>query len=121
MSDRLAACFKQVVGTQLGLLLLASIAAALVFGLADGVAAALGGGLAILNTVLSRRSIIRASKLAYTQPDVGMFPVFSGLLLRIFVFAAGFAGSVLVLGMAPLLVIAGYVLVQLGYLACKMS
>ena len=121
MTDRLAVCFKQVVNTQLGLLLLAFIVASLLFDVARGLATVIGGGLAILNTVLARRSIIRASKLAYTQPDVGMLPVFSGLLSRIFVFAAGFAGGVLVLGMAPLAVIAGYAFVQLGYLACKMS
>ena len=121
MSDRLASCFKQVVTTQLGLLLVTFAVASLAFGVGHGLATALGGGLAILNTVLARRSIIRASKLAYTRPDVGMLPVFSGLLQRIFVFAAGFVGGVLLLGLPPLPVIAGFVLAQLGYLACKMS
>ena len=121
MTDRLSDCFKRVVTTQLGLLLVTFLVASLGFSTGHGLAAALGGGLAILNTVLARRSIIRASKLAYTQPDVGMLPVFSGLLQRIFVFAAGFAGGVLLLGLPPLPVIAGFVLVQLGYLACKMS
>ena len=121
MTDRLAGCFKQVVVMQLGLLLMTFIVASLAFSIWHGLATALGGGLAILNTVLARRSIIRASKLAYTQPDVGMLPVFSGLLQRIFVFAAGFAGGVMLLGLPPLPVIAGFVLVQLGYLACKMS
>ena len=121
MTDRLASCFKQVLLAQLGLLLVAILLAGLVSGAVHALAATLGGGLAILNTVLARRSIIRASNLAYTQPDVGMLPVFSGLLQRVIVFAAGFAGGVLLLGLPPLPVIAGFILVQLGYLACKMS
>ena len=120
MSDRLASCFKQVIVTQLGLTLATILVTSLVFSTWHGLAAALGGGLAMLNTSLARRSIIRASQLAYTQPDVGMLPVFSGLLQRVFVFAAGFAGGVLLLGLPPLPVIVGFVLVQLGYLACRM-
>ena len=103
------------------LLLTGFLVASMVFSTLHGLATVLGGGLAILNTILARRSIVRASKLAYTQPDVGMLPVFSGLLQRIFVFAAGFTGGVLVLGLMPLPIIVGFVLVQLGYLACKMS
>lgn len=121
MPDRLGACFKQVLLAQLGLLLAGFLVASLVFSALHGAATLLGGCLAILNTILAKRSIIRASKLAYTQPEVGMLPVFSGLLQRIFAFAAGFAGGVLILGLMPLAILIGFALVQLGYLACKMS
>ena len=119
MADRLSGCFKQVIGTQAGLLLLGSLAAGLGYGLDHALAVALGAGLAMINTVIARRSIQRASELAYRQPDVGMLPVFSGLVQRLTIFAAGFAGGVLIAGLSPLPLLIGFLLAQLGYLACR--
>ena len=121
MSDRMSRCFKQVILAQLGWLVVSTLLVSLIFSLAHGIAIAFGAGLAIVNTVLSRRSILRASELAYTQPDAAMLPVFSGLLQRLAVFAAGFAGGVLLWGLLPLPILIGFALAQLGYLACKMS
>jgi hypothetical protein len=50
-----------------------------------------------------------------------MLPVFSGLVQRLIVFAAGFTGGVLLWGLLPLPILIGFALAQLGYLACKMS
>jgi len=106
---------------QLGLMCAVFLVAAVVFSVNHGVATAFGASLAMVNTIFSRRSIKKASELAYTQPDLGMLPVFSGLLQRMTVFAAGFSGGVLLFGLLPLPILAGFALAQLGYLACRMS
>jgi hypothetical protein len=119
MSGKLSGCFRQVLQAQLGLLMAGALVAGLVFSLDHALAAAFGSGLAIFNTILARRSVQRASELAYTQPDVVMLPVFSGLVQRLLVFAAGFAGGVLLLSLLPLPLLAGFALAQAGYLACR--
>jgi hypothetical protein len=121
MSGKLSGCFKQVMQAQVAILLVSAAMAGLVFSLNHGLSAAFGASLAIFNTILARRSIQRASALAYTQPEVVMLPVFSGLLQRLTVFAAGFAAGVLLWGLLPLSILAGFALTQLGYLACRKS
>lgn len=121
MSDKLAGCFKQVMLAQAGLLFVSALVLSLVFSLNHGLASAFGASLAMFNTMIARRSIVRASELAYTQPDVVMLPVFSGLVQRLLVFAAGFAVGVLVWGLLPLPMLAGFALTQFGYLACRKS
>ena len=121
MSGKLSGCFKQVMLAQLGLLFVSALVSSLVFSLNHGLASAFGASLAMFNTILARRSIVKASELAYTQPDVVMLPVFSGLVQRLIVFAAGFAGGVLLWGLLPLPILAGFALTQFGYLACRES
>jgi len=50
-----------------------------------------------------------------------MLPVFSGLVQRLAVFAVGFAAGVLLWGLLPLPMLAGFALTQFGYLACRKS
>ena len=121
MSDKLSSCFKQVMLAQAGLLFVSALVLSLVFSLNHGLASAFGASLAMFNTMIARRSIVRASELAYTQPDVVMLPVFSGLVQRLLVFAAGFAVGALVWGLLPLPMLAGFALTQFGYLACRKS
>jgi len=120
MSDSLSRCFKQVVIAQAVLLFAGALIAAVVFGRIEAYAFMVGAVLSMLNTLLARRSIRRSSELAYRQPDASMLPVFSGLLQRLILFAAGFSGGVLMLGLPPLLILAGFAITQIGYLACKM-
>ena len=120
MPDSLSRCFRQVVLTQLGILVVSVSTIGIVFGLNSGFSILLGASLAMLNTLLARRSILRSSELAYQQPDASMLPVFSGLLQRLIVFAAGFSGGVVILSLSPLPIVVGFGLAQLGYLACKM-
>ena len=87
MSGKLSGCFRQVLQAQLGLLLAGALVASLIFSLDHALATAFGSGLAVFNTILARRSVQRASELAYTQPDVVMVPVFSGLVQRLLVMA----------------------------------
>jgi len=121
MSGKLSSCFRQVIQAQLGLLFAGALVTALIFSINHGFAFAFGAGLAMFNTILARRSVQRASELAYTQPDVVMLPVFSGLVQRLIVFSAGFAAGVLWWGLLPLPILAGFALTQSGYLACRKS
>lgn len=120
MPDLLSRCFKQVVMAQSGLLIVSAVLAGLFYGLQEGVSIAFGAGLAMFNTILARRSILRSSELAYRQPDASMLPVFSGLIQRLIVFAGGFSAGVMILSLQPLPIIIGFALAQFGYLACKM-
>jgi hypothetical protein len=121
MSGNLSGCFKQVMLAQAGLLLVSALVLSLAFSWNHGLASAFGAGLAMFNTILARRSIVKASKLAYTQPDVVMLPVFSGLVQRLLVFAVGFAVGVSLWSLLPLPLLAGFALTQFGYLACRKS
>jgi len=120
MSDQLSRCFKQVMRAQLSLAIVLLVVALLFYGRVTGASVLLGAVLAIANTLLSRRSIQRASVLAYKRPDASMLPVFSGLIQRLMMFAAGFSGGVLILNLSPLPILIGFALTQTGYLACKM-
>ncbi len=120
MSDTLSRCFKQVVIAQLSLLFAGVLIAGLLYSREVAYAFALGAGLAMFNTILARRSIQRSSELAYKQPDASMLPVFSGLIQRLILFAAGFSGGVVILNLLPLPILIGFAITQIGYLACKM-
>lgn len=119
MIDRLSRCFKQVLIAQLIILVLGALCSAVFLNMGFALAIAYGASLALLNTVLSKRSIQRAGELAYQQPDLSMMPVFTGLVQRIVLFAAGFASGVVLLGLLPIPVLIGFGLAQTGYLACK--
>lgn len=120
MTDSLSRCFKQVVIAQLGLLIVGALFAGVFYGAVEGFSIMLGAGLALFNAILARRSIVRSSELAYRQPDASMLPVFSGLIQRLLVFAAGFSGGVIMLSLSPLPIVVGFALAQFGYLACRM-
>ena len=120
VSNKLSRCSQQILIAQLAILMLSTMTAALFYSLAHAMAVALGVSLAVINTLLARRSIERASELAYRQPDLSMVPVFTGLVQRLFVFAAGFASAVIVLKLLPLPILIGFAVAQIAYLACKM-
>ena len=120
MPDSLSRCFKQVVIAQAGLLIVSAIFTGLFYGLYEGISIVFGAGLAMFNTILARRSILRSSELAYRQPDASMLPVFSGLIQRLIVFAGGFSAGVIILSLSPLPIVIGFALAQFGYLACRM-
>ena len=120
MSDSLIRCFKQVVVAQLLLAVSCAVIVMLWFSLEHGYSILFGATLALANTLISKRSMQKAGEIAYKQPDLSMLPVYFGLMQRLIVFSAGFAVGVVGLGLMPLPVIAGFAVLQLGYLACKM-
>ncbi|MEE9448188.1 MAG: ATP synthase subunit I [Arenicellales bacterium] len=106
---------------QLALLVAGALLASFMAGLNHGLAAAFGASLAMMNTFLSKRSIRRASELAYTKPDASMLPVYSGFVQRLVLFACGFFIGVSILALLPLPLLLGFILSQFGYLACSMK
>lgn len=120
-SDRLARCFRQVIVAQAMLTVAVMIIAALAAGLSAVLSSLLGAVLAMVNTWITQRSIQKSSDLAYATPDMAMLPVFSGLVQRLLVFATGILVGVLLLQLLPLYILVGFIVLQLGYLACKMT
>ncbi len=119
-ADQLSRCFRQVVFAQFLLAAVGVLIATVVFDKSHGLALAYGAALALINTLLSKRSIQRASRLAYQQVELSMVPVFTGLIQRLAVFAGGFSAGIMLMGLLPLPILIGFALTQLGYLACKM-
>jgi len=50
-----------------------------------------------------------------------MLPVFSGLIQRLFLFSAGMLVGIVLLHLLPLYILIGFIILQAGYLACKMT
>lgn len=123
--DKLKRCYRQVLSAQLVLTVVAMLITAGFKGVDAVLAALLGAGLAIVNTWLGRRSIEKSSQLAYRSPGrapgVGMVPVFVGLVQRLVLFTAGLAVGLVWWQLNPLAILGTFMLVQLGYFACKMT
>jgi len=77
-------------------------------------AVAYGGSLAIGSTLLSRRSVIRAARAAVQAPQLGLVPVYLGLVNKFLIVGGGLALGLIVLGLSPLYVVAGYLVSQLA-------
>ncbi len=119
MIDRLSRCFRQVVAAQSIIWLLASLIALIFFGALMARSTAFGGAIAIINTWLAWRSVKKSSELAYQQNDLGMLPLLSGWVQRLILFAASLTIGVVQFGLLPLGMVTGFVLTQIGYLACR--
>ncbi len=75
-------------------------------------AAIYGSVLAIAGTILSARSVRRFSQAASKTGNSAMLPVFFGLLNKLVVVGGGIAFGLIVLGLEPILVVTGYLVVQ---------
>ena len=120
-NDKLARCFRQVVSAQVVLACLAISVVWLSVGSVAALSSLLGSVLALSNTWITQRSIQKSSELAYASPDMSMLPVFSGLIQRLVLFSAGMLVGILVFHLLPLYILTGFIVLQLGYLACKMT
>ena len=120
-NDKLARCFRQVVSAQVVLACLAISVVWLLVGSVAALSSLLGSVLALSNTWITQRSIQKSSELAYASPDMSMLPVFSGLIQRLVLFSAGMLVGILVFHLLPLYILTGFIVLQLGYLACKMT
>jgi len=84
---------------------------------AAGLALASGGYgclLALVSTYLSARSVRRTP--ADAVGTAGMVPVFSGLLNKLVIVGGGIALGLVAFGLDPLLVVTGYLVVQMASL-----
>jgi hypothetical protein len=71
-----------------------------------------GSGLAIAGTILSARSVRRASEVARTSANLGMIPIFSGLLNKLVIVGGGIALGLIALQLAPIEMLISYIIVQ---------
>ena len=75
---------------------------------------AYGSVLAIAGTILSARSIRRASKGVGETEQVAMVPIYSGLLNKLVIVGGGIAFGLIIIGLDPVAVVTGYLIVQLS-------
>jgi hypothetical protein len=73
-----------------------------------------GSGLSIAGTILSARSVRRASTVAGDAGQAAMVSIYSGLLNKLVIVGGGIAFGLVVLGLEPVLVVTGYIVVQLS-------
>lgn len=84
-------------------------------GLARAVAAAFGSALGILTTVVTARSVIKSGRAVAVNPNLGLLPVYSGLLWKLLIVAGGAYFGLVYLQLGPLYVVLGYITMQAGY------
>ena len=77
-----------------------------------------GSVLAIAGTILSARSVIRASRVAGDDSlgNDALVSVYSGLLNKLVIVGGGIAFGLIVLGLEPIHLVTGYLIVQLSTL-----
>jgi hypothetical protein len=75
---------------------------------------AYGSVLAITGTILSARSIRRASKGVGETEQIAMVPIYSGLLNKLVIVGGGIAFGLIIIGLDPVLVVTGNNIVQLS-------
>ena len=71
-----------------------------------------GSGLAIAGTILSARSVRRASEATRTSGNLAMIPIFSGLANKLVIVGGGIALGLIVLKLAPVEMLTSYIIVQ---------
>ncbi len=119
MSDRLADCYRSVLSAQLVLMVLAGIVAVIFFSVWHGLSVTYGAFLALANTWLAHRSVVRASSLAYKKADIGMLPIVGGLVMRLALFAGGIMIGAIIGNLVLPSILVGFFVLQPAYLACK--
>ncbi len=71
-----------------------------------------GGLLGMAGVIISRRSVSRSADAALRAPQYAMLPVYMGLLNKLLVVGGGLAFGLVTLGLAPILVVSGYLVTQ---------
>ncbi|HED14541.1 MAG TPA: hypothetical protein ENI62_12950 [Gammaproteobacteria bacterium] len=82
-------------------------------------AVALGCVLGIVNTLLTGRSVLRASQTLQHGKGLGMLPLYTGLVNKFLLVAGGIAVGGLVLQWSLPFIILGFVVMQVGFLFCS--
>ncbi len=84
----------------------------------DFYAVALGCVLGMVNTLLTGRSVQRASRALQRSKGLGMLPLYAGLVNKFLLVAGGIAVGGLVLHWPLPLIVLGFVVMQVGFLFC---
>lgn len=92
-------------------------------GLGNAAGCLYGALLGMVNTMLSKRSVIRSSRAAIKTPQYAMLPVYMGLLNKLLIVGGGLAIGLVALGLEPIFVVSGYLVTQLAliWVAAKVS
>jgi ATP synthase protein I len=106
---------RRVLTTQ-ALLVLAAAFGFLAYGGVDkALAAAFGGGIALLNTLVSAHRLVRASEAAPDNVNRGMLELYIGAVTRFVATPALVAVGIVLLKLDPPAIIVGFVAAQVGY------
>ena len=92
-------------------------------GLVNAAGCIYGALLGMVNTMLSKRSVARSSRVALKTPQYAMLPVYIGLLNKLLIVGGGLAIGLVALGLGPIFVVSGYLVTQLAliWVATKAS
>ena len=71
-----------------------------------------GSIIGMVSTIVTKRSVSKASDAAIKAPQYGMLPVYAGLLNKLVIVAGGFAVGLIALGLAPIFLVSGYIAVH---------
>ncbi len=111
---------RRVVISQVVLSIITALAFAVYSGWPAAAAALYGGGIAVLSALWMGYRIRRAGGASKEDISSGAIMIYGGVALK-FIFAiAAFAIGMGLLKLAPLLIIAGFAVTQLGYLITPM-
>ena len=85
--------------------------------LTDNVLASLyGSSLSLAGTLLASRSVKRAAKVAGESGSLAMVPIYSGLLNKLVIVGGGIGFGLVFLGLDPIFLVTGFIVVQLATL-----
>jgi hypothetical protein len=78
--------------------------------------AGFGSLLGILATLVAARSVKKSSQAVVTNPYMGMFPLYAGLVFKLLIVAGGTWFGLVYLELGPIYVVLGYITMQAGYM-----
>jgi len=92
-------------------------------GLGSAAGCLYGALLGMVNTMISKRCVMRSSQAAIKTPQYAMLPVYTGLLNKLLIVGGGLAIGLVALGLEPIFVVSGYLVTQLAliWVAAKAS
>lgn len=86
----------------------------------SAIAAAFGSGLGILGTIVSARSVKRASRAGRSGPVHSLVPVYMGEFQKLLIIGVGVVAGLVVLELRGLYLLSGLILAQLGYVVASL-
>jgi len=118
--DTLGESIRRVLITQLVIAAVSFVGLYLMFAVQPAFAGAWGTGIGLIATVLTGRSVKRASAAAQSSPGVALVPVYSGVLQKLLVAGVGVTFGIAVLGFEAIFVLLGLAASQFAYLVAAM-
>ncbi|GJL84005.1 MAG: hypothetical protein DHS20C01_36390 [marine bacterium B5-7] len=114
-NDSLTRSLGQIVRIQMILAAVLVVTIGIWSGTTSAAAAAFGSALSIGGTLLSARSVKRASGRAGTESSRSLVPVYAGELQKFLIIGVGVAFGLVVLDLNGLFLLTGLIMAQVGY------